>query len=81
VDAFLAAHRFPLVEGGSCTFVWRGDADAVTLNTGSSACRRMQGSRGSRHRSLVSRDRPAARSRIEYSSSTSAASIAGSKIR
>src|SRR5262249_38311592 len=31
VDAFLASHSFPLVEGGTCTFVWRGEADAVTL--------------------------------------------------
>jgi enterochelin esterase family protein len=31
VDAFLASHRFPLVEGASCTFVWRGEADAVAL--------------------------------------------------
>jgi len=53
-NAFLAAHRFPLVEGGSCTFVWRGDADAVTLSTGSSACRQMQGfTRLRGHRSLV----------------------------
>lgn len=31
VDAFLAAHTFPLVEGPAITFVWRGDADAVHL--------------------------------------------------
>ena len=31
VDRFLAEHTFPLVEGVSVTFVWRGDADAVRL--------------------------------------------------
>ncbi|HEX4421728.1 MAG TPA: alpha/beta hydrolase-fold protein [Kofleriaceae bacterium] len=31
VDAFLAAHSFPIVEGSSITFVYRGDADAVHL--------------------------------------------------
>ncbi len=31
VDAFLAGGRFPLVEGASATFVWRGEADAVLL--------------------------------------------------
>jgi enterochelin esterase family protein len=31
VDAFLAAHAFPLVEETSVTFVWRGEADAVHL--------------------------------------------------
>jgi enterochelin esterase family protein len=31
VDAFLAAHRFPLIEGAAATFVWRGEADAVHL--------------------------------------------------
>ena len=31
VDAFLAAHRFPLVEGATSTFVWRGEAEAVHL--------------------------------------------------
>ena len=31
VDRFLAAHAFPLVEGPSVTFVWRGEADAVHL--------------------------------------------------
>ncbi|GJM44126.1 MAG: hypothetical protein DHS20C21_09680 [Gemmatimonadota bacterium] len=31
VDAFLAAHDFPIVEGTSVTFVWRGDASAVNL--------------------------------------------------
>ncbi len=31
VDAFLAAHKFPLVEGPSVTFVWRGEAEAVNL--------------------------------------------------
>jgi enterochelin esterase family protein len=31
VDEFLSTHRFPLVEGSRCTFVWRGDADAVSL--------------------------------------------------
>jgi enterochelin esterase family protein len=29
VDAFVAEHRFPLVEGTSCTFVWRGEAEEV----------------------------------------------------
>jgi enterochelin esterase-like enzyme len=31
VDAFLAANSFPIVEGSSITFVYRGDADAVHL--------------------------------------------------
>jgi enterochelin esterase family protein len=31
VDDFLAAHRFPLVEGSTVTFVYRGEADAVHL--------------------------------------------------
>ncbi len=31
VDAFLAAHEFPLVEGSTVTFVYRGEADAVYL--------------------------------------------------
>ncbi len=31
VDRFLASHAFPLVEGTSATFVWRGQADAVHL--------------------------------------------------
>lgn len=31
VDAFMAAHTFPIVQGSSCTFVWRGEAEAVHL--------------------------------------------------
>ncbi len=31
LEAFLAAHRFPLVEGATSTFVWHGGADAVHL--------------------------------------------------
>src|SRR5439155_16450565 len=31
IDRFLAAHRFPLVEGSSVTFVYRGEADSVDL--------------------------------------------------
>ena len=31
VDAFLAAHPFPLVEGPAITFVYRGDAEAIHL--------------------------------------------------
>ena len=31
VDRFLADHAFPLVEGPSVTFVWRGEASAVRL--------------------------------------------------
>jgi enterochelin esterase-like enzyme len=31
IDRFLASHSFPLVEGPSCTFVYRGAADAVNL--------------------------------------------------
>jgi len=31
VETFLAAHRFPLNEGSTATFVWRGQADAVHL--------------------------------------------------
>ena len=31
VDRFLARHEVPIVEGDRCTFLWRGDADAVHL--------------------------------------------------
>lgn len=31
VDAFIAGNSFPMVEGHSCTFIWRGNADAVHL--------------------------------------------------
>ena len=31
VDAFIAGNTFPIVWGSSCTFVWRGDAEAVHL--------------------------------------------------
>jgi enterochelin esterase family protein len=31
IDAFLAAHTFPIVEGVRCTFVFRGDADEVHI--------------------------------------------------
>ncbi len=31
VNAFIAEHRFPLVEGGSVTVVWRGEADGVNM--------------------------------------------------
>ncbi|MCB9899374.1 MAG: enterochelin esterase [Planctomycetes bacterium] len=31
VDAFVAAHEFPLVEGSRVTFVYRGEADSVLL--------------------------------------------------
>jgi enterochelin esterase family protein len=31
VDAFFASHTFPIVEGGTITFVWRGEANAVYL--------------------------------------------------
>jgi enterochelin esterase-like enzyme len=31
VDAFLAGRRLPLIEGESVTFVWRGQADSVSL--------------------------------------------------
>ena len=31
VEDFLARSRFPLVHGTSCTFVWHGEADAVSL--------------------------------------------------
>ena len=31
VDRFLAAHAFPLIEGPSVTFAWRGEAEAVNL--------------------------------------------------
>ena len=31
VDAFVEGHDFPLVEGNSVTFVWRGDAESVHL--------------------------------------------------
>jgi hypothetical protein len=33
VKAFLGAHKFPIVEGTSVTFVWHGHADAVTGST------------------------------------------------
>lgn len=33
IDAFLATHTFPLVEGLSATFVYRGQADAVHLRS------------------------------------------------
>ncbi len=32
IDAFLAGHEFPLVEGNSVTFVFRGEVDAVALH-------------------------------------------------
>ena len=31
VDAFFASHSFPIVDGNSITFVWRGEAEAVIL--------------------------------------------------
>jgi enterochelin esterase-like enzyme len=31
VDAFLTGRSFPLIEGSSVTFVWRGEADGVSL--------------------------------------------------
>ncbi|MFO0605506.1 MAG: alpha/beta hydrolase-fold protein [Polyangiales bacterium] len=31
VEAFMKGNKFPLVEGGSATFVWRGEADAVQV--------------------------------------------------
>jgi enterochelin esterase family protein len=31
VDAFMGSHTFPIVAGNSCTFVWRGEAEAVHL--------------------------------------------------
>jgi Domain of unknown function (DUF3327) len=31
VEAFMAANTFPIVSGSSCTFVWRGEAEAVHL--------------------------------------------------
>ena len=31
VDRFLARNELPIVEGDRCTFLWRGDADAVRL--------------------------------------------------
>lgn len=31
VDAFMSANTFPIVSGSSCTFVWRGEAEAVHL--------------------------------------------------
>jgi enterochelin esterase-like enzyme len=31
VDRFLARHEMPIVEGARCTFLWRGEADAVYL--------------------------------------------------
>ena len=31
VDAFFASHTFPIVDGSSITFVWRGEAEAVHL--------------------------------------------------
>ena len=31
VDRFLARHEVPIVEGERCTFLWRGEADAVHL--------------------------------------------------
>ncbi|MHB8718225.1 MAG: alpha/beta hydrolase [Candidatus Dormibacteria bacterium] len=32
IDALLAAHAVPLVEGNACTFLYRGPADAVEVN-------------------------------------------------
>ena len=34
VDAFLSSHRIPIVEGPSCTFLWRGEAESVSLRHG-----------------------------------------------
>lgn len=31
IEAFLKEHKFPIVEGGNATFVWRGEADAVEV--------------------------------------------------
>ncbi|MFN8547478.1 MAG: alpha/beta hydrolase-fold protein [Candidatus Eisenbacteria bacterium] len=31
VDAFVAKHSFPIVEGSNCTFLFRGEAEEVTL--------------------------------------------------
>ena len=31
IDAFIAANTFPIVSGSNCTFVWRGEAQAVHL--------------------------------------------------
>ena len=31
VDRFIASHQFPLIEGGSATFVFRGAVDEVNL--------------------------------------------------
>ena len=31
IDAFVAAHEFPIVDGDTCTFVFRGEADDVRL--------------------------------------------------
>jgi len=31
VDAFIAANTFPIIAGSACTFVWRGEAEAVHL--------------------------------------------------
>ena len=31
VDAFMASNTFPIVSGSACTFVWRGEAEAVHL--------------------------------------------------
>ncbi len=31
VDRFLARHEVPIIEGGRCTFLWRGEADEVHL--------------------------------------------------
>jgi enterochelin esterase-like enzyme len=31
IDRFLDEHEVPLVEGSTCTFLWRGDADAVRV--------------------------------------------------
>ena len=31
VDSFLARHEVPIVEGASCTFLYRGEADEVLL--------------------------------------------------
>lgn len=31
IDRFLSRHQVPIVEGGTCTFVYRGEADAVHL--------------------------------------------------
>jgi enterochelin esterase-like enzyme len=31
VEAFMKGHKFPLVEGGSATFVWRGEAESAQV--------------------------------------------------